>query len=244
MRPYKAIFLDADDTLFDYPAAEREALFDCVRKFSLEGEAETVLAAYREYNAAVWRAHERGEMNKATLKVERFHRLAAHFGWGNGFSATNTSEHYLATLSGQRQLLDGAYELVQTLSASHPLGLITNGIASVQRGRLSESPITPHFSCIVISEEAGAAKPDPRIFVPAYDALAVSAAEVLFIGDSVTSDMLAARNAGIDFCWFNPQGLPIPYGFAPVFNARSLPQIGEWVNAVEPGCIRNAEHVS
>jgi len=71
----------------------------------------------------------------------------------------------------------------------------------------------------------GVAKPDPRIFRPALDKLGVEASEVLFVGDSVTSDMAAARNAGMDFCWLNPGGAPVPAGHAPAFIVRELAEI-------------------
>ena len=38
---------------------------------------------------------------------------------------------------------------------------------------------------------------------------------MLYVGDSVTSDMAAARNAGMDFCWLNPNGAQVPAGFSP-----------------------------
>ncbi|MDD8012988.1 MAG: HAD-IA family hydrolase, partial [Acidobacteriota bacterium] len=78
------------------------------------------------------------------------------------------------------------------------------------------------FRSIVISEEVGIAKPDPCIFRPALEKLGVKAGDVLYAGDSVTSDMAAARNAGIDFCWLNPGDAPVPAGFAPLFIIRSI----------------------
>jgi FMN phosphatase YigB (HAD superfamily) len=79
---------------------------------------------------------------------------------------------------------------------------------------------------VVISEEVGIAKPDPRIFAPALRAVGVEAGDVLYVGDSVTSDMAAARNAGMDFCWLNPDGAPVPAGQAARFiiaDIRELP---------------------
>ena len=87
----------------------------------------------------------------------------------------------------------------------------------MQNKRFAASPITPYFQSIVISEEVGIAKPDPRIFAPALEKIGVEAADVLYVGDSVTSDMAAARNAGMDFCWVNPDGAPVPEGHAPAF---------------------------
>jgi putative hydrolase of the HAD superfamily len=108
------------------------------------------------------------------------------------------------------------------------LALITNGIASVQRRRFGASPITRYFRSVVISEDVGIAKPDPRIFAPALSEVDAEAADVLYVGDSVTSDMTAARNAGMDFCWFNPGRAKVPDGFAPAFvieEIRALPSL-------------------
>ncbi len=218
---YRAVFFDADDTLFDYPAGERAALLASRERFRLAVEPEAFIAAYRRHNHDVWREFERGETDQATLRVERFRRLAAELGL-NGLPLGKISSFYLESLSGQAQLLPGALELVQKLAGSFPLALITNGIASVQRRRFAASTILPHFQSVVISEEVGMAKPDPRIFAPALQAISVSANEVLYAGDSVTSDMAAARNAGMDFCWLNPQGSAVPAGYAPAYVIASL----------------------
>lgn len=215
-KKYKGVFFDADDTLFDYPQAEREALLACSGEFSVPAAAETFIAAYRRHNHDVWREFERGETDQATLRVERFRRLAAELGL-HGLPLEKVSTFYLNALACQSQLLPGALELVRKLAGEYPLAMVTNGIAAVQNKRFAASPITPFFRSIVISEEVGIAKPDPRIFQPALAALGLQAADVLYVGDSVTSDMAGARNAGMDFCWLNPKGLPCPAGHAPAF---------------------------
>jgi len=213
---YKAIFFDADDTLFDYPQAERAALLACQDEFGIAADPVAFTAVYRRHNRDVWQAFERGETNQAALRVERFRRLAAEIGLP-GLPLEKISAYYLQALAGQSQLLPGALAMVRKLAKKFPLALITNGIAAVQNQRFAASPITPYFRSIVISEEVGMAKPDPRIFGPALAKLGVGAAEVLYVGDSVTSDMAAARNAGMDFCWLNPGGAPVPEGYSPTF---------------------------
>jgi 2-haloacid dehalogenase len=213
---YKAVFFDADDTLFDYPKAERAALRACLREFGLRIELGILIDSYRRHNLELWQAFERGETDQAALRVERFRRVAAEFGIP-GLPLERISAFYLEALSRQPQLMPGALATVRALAKKFPLALVTNGIASVQRPRFAASPITAYFQAVVISEEAGVAKPDPRIFAPALRKIGVEAGEVLYVGDSVTSDMAAARNAGMDFCWFNPGRLPIPDGQAPAF---------------------------
>ena len=220
-KKYKSIFFDADDTLFDYPRAERAALTTCLNEFHISSEPEIFLNTYRRHNHDIWQAFERGEVDQATLRVERFRRVAAELAIKD-LPLERVSRFYLEALSGQSQLLTGALDLVRGLAKKFPLALITNGIAAVQNKRFAASPLTPYFKAIVISEEVGIAKPDPRIFAPALQKIGVAAGDVLYVGDSVTSDMAAARNAGMDFCWLNPHGTPVPEGYAPAYTIASI----------------------
>jgi 2-haloacid dehalogenase len=229
-KTYKSIFFDADDTLFDYPGAERAALQACLDEFRIPVPLDPFVRAYRCHNRDVWQAFERGETDQAALRVERFRRLSAELGV-NDMPLERVSSFYLEALACQPQLLPGALETIRELAARFPLALITNGIAAVQNKRFAASPITPYFQSIVISETVGIAKPDPRIFRPALDKLDVAAADVLYVGDSVTSDMTAARNADMDFCWVNAQGLPVPEGFAPAYNIASLTEFPNLPNS-------------
>jgi 2-haloacid dehalogenase len=222
---YKSIFFDADDTLFDYPRAERAAMRACLREFGLHVDLGVFVATYRRHNLDLWRAFERGETDQTTLRVERFRRVGAEFGIPD-LPVDKISIFYLESLSGQPQLFPGALATVRALAKEYPLALVTNGIASVQRRRFGASPITRYFRSVIISEEVGIAKPDPRIFGPALRAIGVEAGEVLYVGDSVTSDMAAARNAGMDFCWLNPAGAPVQVGHAAkhiIADIRELP---------------------
>jgi 2-haloacid dehalogenase len=221
---YRGIFFDADDTLFDYPRAERAALRACLREFRLSVELGPFLAAYRRHNRDVWQDFERGETDQAALRVERFRRLAVELGIA-GLPLDRISVFYLEALSGQPKLLPGALATVRALAKKYPLALVTNGIASVQRRRFAASPITAYFQAVVISEEVGLAKPDPRIFRPALQAIGAAAGDVLYVGDSVTSDMEAARRAGMDFCWLNPEEIPVPAGQAPKFIIAAIAEL-------------------
>jgi 2-haloacid dehalogenase len=210
-KTYKAVFFDADDTLFDYPRAERAAVRACIREFRIPLGLDEFIASYRRHNKDVWQAFERGETDQATLRVQRFRLLAAEYGLA-ALPVEKLSVFYLEALADQPHLYPGALAAVRALARTYPLALITNGIALVQNRRFGASPITGYFRAVVISEEVGIAKPDPRIFTPALEAVGVAARDVLYVGDSVTSDMAAARNAGMDFCWLNPDGKPVPAG--------------------------------
>jgi putative hydrolase of the HAD superfamily len=73
---------------------------------------------------------------------------------------------------------------------------------------------------LVVSEEAGASKPDPRIFEIALARAGCAAEEAVMVGDSWTNDILGARAAGIRAIWFDRDARDPPLADVPVI--RSL----------------------
>lgn len=199
---YKWILFDADNTLFDYDAAEGGALSST---FEEMGRPLTVehRATYREINHQNWQAYERGEITQVVLRTRRFAQFLAALGLSE--APEQVSQRYLYHLGNRTDLVEGALELVQVLAGRVGMMIITNGLKDVQRSRMGQSEIGHYFSDIVISEEVGVAKPDGRIFDVAFDLMGQPAkADVLIVGDSLSSDMQGGLNYGIDTCWFNP----------------------------------------
>ena len=223
---YRAVFFDADDTIFDYHAGEAAAFAATAGAFGLGDRQEEARRVYRRHNAEVWRALEEGRITQDELKVERFRRLLADMGASTDHAA-DMGYHYLDRLAEQTQLLEGAEDVVLRAAERYLLVLVTNGLTTVQRRRFAATPLTARFRSILISEELGVAKPDPAIFTPAMEEFGLLPEEVLLVGDSVTSDMPAARNAGMDFCWINPTRLAVPDGHAPRFNVESIRDVAE-----------------
>jgi len=115
-------------------------------------------------------------------------------------------------------LLPGALDLLQSLDNRLKLGLVTNGVSHTQRARLKNFDIAKYFQAIVISGEFGNPKPSPAMFSEALRVLGYTEkANVIMVGDSLTSDMRGAANFGIDSCWYNPEqalnttGLPVTH---------------------------------
>ena len=83
---------------------------------------------------------------------------------------------------------------------------MTNGLGDVQRARIERLGLERYFDAIVISGEVGVSKPDPAIFELAFADLGFPPLDtVVMVGDSLSSDMRGAANAGIAGCWYNPQ---------------------------------------
>ena len=75
MKPYKAIFLDWDDTIGDWKTAEHKALQDIYATYRLDRlypAFEDYLNTYKPYNLELWGMYGRGEVTKEWLQLQRF----------------------------------------------------------------------------------------------------------------------------------------------------------------------------
>jgi putative hydrolase of the HAD superfamily len=228
--PYRILFLDADGTLFDYEAAEAKALEVAFREVSGSYDAR-YLPVYREINDAIWRELERRRITQAALAVERFKRLERRLGVGLVEEEIGRLAYrYLDALADESRLLPDADRVVGLLAAHHRLALVTNGLARVQRPRVQRSTIASSLAACIISDEVGVAKPNARILEIACETLGVpvdaaSRRNMLIVGDSLSSDVAAGRAFGIDTCWYNPHGAPVPTAPAPTYVIRELGEL-------------------
>ena len=76
---------------------------------------------------------------------------------------------------------------------------------------------------LVVSEEAGVAKPSPRIFEIALERVKVRAEDAVMVGDSWTNDVEGARAAGLRAIWFNREGRDSPDPTVPVLRSLAPP---------------------
>lgn len=77
------------------------------------------------------------------------------------------------------------------------LGVVTNGKAVKQWEKLIRLGLQHLFATVVISEEIGIEKPDPRIFQQACHDLKVSPEDSAFVGNDLVKDIAGARGAGL-----------------------------------------------
>ena len=220
---YTWLLFDADGTLFDYDRAEATALEQAFAECGTQFDS-ACLNTYREINAHVWREFENGRITAERLRLRRFELLFEAL--RQPLTPAAFSPVYLRHLAGASHLIDGARDVVPALCAKYRLALITNGLRDVQRPRLTGSAIRDCFAEVIISEEVGAAKPDPAIFDAAFERLGRPLrAEVLLVGDSLTSDIAGGRGYGLDTCWFNPNGVARPADATSTYEIRHLNEL-------------------
>ena len=211
---YEFILFDADDTLFDFQQSAMQSLLAASRKFNIPDSLFNY-ELYHSINQKYWDLYSLGKVSKSDLLYFRFSDYLKQI--GVEVNIDKMSRAYEETLSKTCILFPETTDLLCSLKQRGlRLFLITNGTASVQRGRLAISGIEKYFEEIFISDELGVAKPDKRFVDAIYcKVLDFDKSKALIVGDSPLTDISLGINCNIDTCFYNPKkaktDLPVSY---------------------------------
>jgi len=218
----KYVFLDIDDTIFDFKKSEKAALSEALSELGVEPTEETI-SLYSEINRGQWEALERGEVTREVLLIRRYEILFEKLGLE--IDARRAQRLYERNLSRSYYFLPGAVELLNSLYGKYEIYFASNGTAIVQDGRISLSGIDEFASGIFISERIGHNKPSREFFEGCFEKIEnFNRDEAIIIGDSLTSDILGGINAGIRTCLYNPKEKPTG-NIKPDYEVTSLDEI-------------------
>ena len=217
MKHYRAVFIDWDDTIGDFHGAAKKALQEMYEKYHLcdyFASHEEFISLYKPHNIELWDKYGKDLVSKEYLSFDRFFYPLMH---GSKVCerllydkvlrmdlcalAERLSEDFLHMTTAHFALLEGAEEIVRYLAAKYPLTVVTNGFVEVQYEKFDKSGLKDCFAHIVLSEEVGCQKPNPRIFEEALRMNGLNASEGVMIGDSFSSDIIGANATGIDTIW-------------------------------------------
>ncbi len=213
-KQYKAIFLDWDDTIGDFSGAAQQSLRDMYETFGLNrcyDSVEQFIAVYTPHNIELWERYGRDEVTKDYLEFDRFFyplMLAPRpLGMEEAVAlAPRMAREHLRHTTDYFTPIPGAIETVKRLAEHYPLVIVSNGFVEVQYTKIERSGLKNCFADIVLSEEVGCQKPNPRIYEEALRRNNLCADEALMVGDSWYSDIFGAQQAGIDQMWIVGDG--------------------------------------
>jgi putative hydrolase of the HAD superfamily len=95
-------------------------------------------------------------------------------------------------------LFDDALPTLERLrSVDLRLGIVTNGYSVVQGRKIRRHQLASQVDFVLISEDAGVHKPDKAIFDLALERVQAPARQSIFVGDTPSTDIEGARNAGL-----------------------------------------------
>lgn len=136
-------------------------------------------------------------------KQQMFEELLDLLPWDRKPEIAELIVYYTQGYVNSAVLMEDALAVLQHYHGSFKLGLITNGKTMIQYGKIDKLNIRSYFDVIVVSEEAGAWKPDPAIFEQAIHMLSVKPEEAVYIGDHPRNDMGGASHVGMNVIWMN-----------------------------------------
>jgi HAD superfamily hydrolase (TIGR01549 family) len=210
----KAVLFDVDDTLFDRVSAHRKTLEIIVYRypevfdpFPFAG----IFAAWEESDRLAMIDFNSGAPSEG-LRDAISRRFLNLLGLPEAHSEAITAA-YVQDYPEIIAPVAGAVRLVRRLSRHMPVGVVTNGLPDVQYRKLETLGLRKMLTCVVLSEEIGIRKPDPRIFQRASELLKVPPGNCLYTGDSYATDILGAKTTGMMTCWFNHSNTPAPDNF-------------------------------
>lgn len=96
-------------------------------------------------------------------------------------------------------------EVLQILKKTYPMVLVSNFYGNIGVV-LQEFGMDGLFDSVIESAVVGVRKPDPQIFALGVKALGLEAADVVVVGDSLSKDILPARQLGCHTIWFKGEG--------------------------------------
>lgn len=220
---YRNILFDLDNTLLDFNRAEKVAISAVLENFGRE-PTEELIKLYSRINLSQWKLLELGELTLAETKENRFRLFFEEI--GITASPKEATAEFERLLHGGYYMIDGARELLGELYGKYRLYIASNGTASVQRSRIDGADIGIFFDGVFISQELGAKKPDAEFFEKAFRAIPdFYKEETVMVGDSLTSDILGGRNAGVDTVWYNPDKQSLNGNIKPTYEIARLEDI-------------------
>jgi putative hydrolase of the HAD superfamily len=202
----QAVLFDLDDTLLDHRGAEKAALKDLYNEFDIFSSTtpEELVETYHRINKGLWDKYGKGHIDRDALQRLRFEETLSALRLDSSLYE-ETGDYYIQAYRNHWEWKNGAAEALETISSNFDVGILTNGFAETQKLKIEQFGLSDIAEHLVISEETGFLKPQPEIFEHATSLTNNRPEEILYIGDSYTSDVIGGRAYGWKVAWYTDE---------------------------------------
>ena len=200
---------DLDQTLLDFHATEHKAL-EIVCKNKGLCYSDDLYDEFKAYNKSLWRLLEKGKITRKELFVKRFSFVISKGGGdGLGIDPLALNDEFIGTMAQNGIPMEGAIEFIKRLKTEvkdSRIYIVTNGVTVNAMGRIRSTGLDAYLDDVFVSETLGVNKPAKEYFDICLEKIGEPKESCIVIGDTLSSDMQGAKNAGIASVWFMPEG--------------------------------------
>lgn len=229
MQKYRNLFIDLDDTVYDFSEASREAFretYDLLQYGRYFNSFEHYMELYAPYNLMLWGIYGEGKITKEELNRRRYSHPLEAVGVNDQELAATFCREALSRIPTKGPLMPGAIELLEYLRPKYNMYILSNGFKELQSRKMHTAGIDKYFDKLILSEDIGVNKPNPELFEHALRTTGSKLSESIMIGDMFETDITGAANIGMEQIYYNPKGKK-GHPFVPTYEVTHLLQIKE-----------------
>lgn len=199
----KTVFIDIDNTLLCFNKNATLAIKSAFTKYDVEFKDEYIPIFFR-INDGLWNRVEKQEITRQDIFDVRFKTVLTEFGLTDHvYKSADIETEFRAKLFVLAQTVDGAKELLKYLSNKYKIYAASNAIYNQQINRLKLADLYKYFSGVFVSESIGFNKPSKEFFTECMEKANTTAENSVMIGDSISADIIGAKNVGMKTIWYN-----------------------------------------
>ena len=201
MKRYNVVLFDLDDTLLNTAFDEVNAIKSVFTKNGLPF-GDDVIETYR--TKADWQTYTLGNFNAKAEFTNKFVQLLDNLSIKE--NRDKLVDEYFEMMEKSKTVIPDVKRVLSCLKRrGYRMYLTANGYSDFQRKRVELAGLSKYFNGVFISDEADARKPCKAFFDYVMNRIPESnLSKVLVVGDAQSTDILGARNAKMDSCWYNP----------------------------------------
>jgi putative hydrolase of the HAD superfamily len=196
----KVVFFDVDDTLIDHTGASHKSLLSTRNLLLPNASQEEFETVWKEETNKFWKLFTDKKLTFEQQRIKRIQAIWKHFGKKiSKEEADKVFATFLRFYESDWRLFYGLKKSLHTLKANGiRLGIISNGNRMQQDKKLKKTGVFELFEgeLIIVSEEIGHAKPNPKIFKHAQKKAGVKIDELIFFGNDLLQDIEPSKKIG------------------------------------------------
>ena len=230
----KAVFIDLDNTLWDFSTNSEKALHEVYVSNGLDRLLpfyEIFRDIYETRNSQLWHDYHHGLVSRDYLMVERFAHVLRQIGYEGEVEpmGLRLNDEYLDRLATYSGLMPGAEAMLEYLRGKgYQVNVLSNGFDGIQQRKLRSAGVEGLVDRIILSDHCGVTKPQPGLFEYAMEQCGVAENECVMIGDDPDTDIRGAHEVGWHTIYYNVKHQE-PFADTADVEIEHLDQVKEWL---------------